>query len=355
MSVFISILIFLAILVGVIVVHELGHFATARLRGVRVEELGLGFPPRLFGIKRRDTIYSINLIPLGGFCRMAGEEDPDVPGSLAAKSVKTRLLVLSAGSLSMLLLPLILLPIAYMIPMERPVEDGGVQVRSVAEGSPAEGAGIETGDVIVSIDGQAVATLEEVQQAIEPKLGEEVDLLLLRDGETELEVTLIPREEPPEGEGPMGVALGPITETRAYPPWQAIPKGLGDYGHILVSMKDAMASLIGGEVPLKDAIAGPIGIAQLTGEVAKLGADALIRFTVLISVSLAIINLLPIPGLDGGRIVFAVIEGIRRGKRISPKRESLIHLIGFAMLLILIVLVSYNDVMRLISGKGFIP
>jgi len=136
MSVFISILIFLAILFVAIVVHELGHFITAKRCKVKVEELGLGFPPRIprLSFKRGETVYSLNFLPLGGFCRMAGEEDPDVPGSLAGKSLKVRFLVLSAGSLFMLLLPVLLLPLAYMIPMERPLEDGGVQVISVSHG-----------------------------------------------------------------------------------------------------------------------------------------------------------------------------------------------------------------------------
>lgn len=358
MSVFISILIFLAILIVAIVVHELGHFITAKRCKVKVEELGLGLPPRIphLSFKRGETIYSLNLLPLGGFCRMAGEEDPDVPGSLAGKSLKARFLVLSAGSLFMLLIPVILLPLAYMIPMERPVEDGGVQVGSVAERSPAELAGIESGDIILEIDGQEVKIIEDIQQFIDEHRGEEVTLLLSRDNDTLPPITLIPRtkEETPEGEGAIGIGMGSIMETSAYPPWEAIPKGLGEYGQLLVAAKDAFASLIAGEVPLRDAVAGPIGIAQMTGEVAKLGAEPLIRLAALISVSLAIVNLLPIPGLDGGRIVFVAIEGIRRGKRISAKKENLIHLIGFAVLIMLIVLVSYNDVMRLIRGEGFI-
>jgi len=363
MSVFISILIFLAILIVAIVVHELGHFLTAKRCKVKVEELGLGLPPRIprLSFKRGETIYSLNLLPLGGFCRMAGEEDPDVPGSLAGKSLKARFLVLSAGSLFMLLIPVLLLPVAYMIPMERPVEDGGVQVGSVAESSPAELAGIESGDIILEIDGQEVKIIEDIQQVIDEHRGEEVTLLLSRENpEAEVpkvfEVALIPRtkEETPEGEGAIGIGMGSIMETSAYPPWEAIPKGLGEYGQLLVAAKDAFASLIAGEVELKDAVAGPIGIAQMTGEVAELGAESLIRLAALISVSLAIVNLLPIPGLDGGRIVFVAIEGIRRGKRISAKKENLIHLIGFALLIMLIVLVSYNDVMRLIRGEGFL-
>ncbi len=358
MTVFVTIIAFLAIIIVLVLVHELGHFITAKRSKVKVEELGLGFPPRLFSFKKGETVYSLNLIPLGGFCKMAGEEDPSVPGSLAGKSIKTRLLVLSAGSIMMLLFPLLLLPIAYMIPMARPVEDGGVQVSSVAPGSPAELAGIKTGDIILSIDGHEVNTLDdinnEIDQALESKPGEEVTLLLLRDA-TQLEKTVIPRANPPKGEGPLGIQMSYIMESRAYPPWEAIPKGLSEYGRLLVATKDAIASLIGGEVPLRDAVAGPIGIAQLTGEVASMGLEPLIRLTVLISVCLAIVNLLPIPGLDGGRIVFVAIEGIRRGKRISPKREGLVHLIGFAMLLMLIVVVSCNDILRLIRGESLIP
>jgi regulator of sigma E protease len=352
MSIFITIVIFFTILMAVILVHELGHYITAKRSKVKVEELGLGFPPRLLSFTRGETIYSLNLVPIGGFCRMAGEDDPDVPEGLGQKSIKTRLLVLSAGSIFMLLFPIILLPIAYMIPMAHPAEDGGVEVVSVTEASPAELAGIETGDIILEINGQEIKTLEEAQQALESKLGEEVTLLLLRN-DTQLEKTLTPREEYPSNEGPLGIQMGNIMETRAYPPWEAIPKGLGDYGQVFVGMKSGIASLFAGEEDLRESVVGPIGIAHMTSVIAEGGAYALIWFAAVISAILAIVNLLPIPGLDGGRIVFVAIEAIRRGKRISAKKEGLIHFIGLALLLMLMVLVSYNDVLRLISGEGF--
>ena len=352
MSVFITILIFLAILVVVILVHELGHFVTAKLTKVKVEELGLGFPPRLLSFKRGETIYSLNLIPLGGFCRMAGEEDPSVPGSLAGKSVKTRLLVLSSGCIMMLLLPLFLLPTAYMIPMERYVEGEGVQVVNVARDSPAEEAGILPGDVIKSVDGQPIHNLDELKDIIDSNLGSEIGMLLLRDS-TEVEVTLVPRPNPPEGEGPMGIEVGPITETRAYPPWKAIPLGLGEYGQMLVAMKNAIASTVQGEGEL--AVIGPVGIAQLTGEVAERGAYDLIRFTAFLSLILAIVNFLPIPALDGGRIAFLFLEVVRRGKRIPAKKEAFINTIGFGLLIVLVVVISCYDVLRIIRGETLIP
>ena len=138
MSAFVTILIFLAILFVVIVVHELGHFFAAKLTGVRVVELGLGYPPRLFGKRWGDTIYSINALPLGGFCKMVGEDDPDIPGSLAARSKRVRLFALSAGSIAMLLLPVFLFPVAYMIPVERYIEGDGIRVAAIVAGSPAE-------------------------------------------------------------------------------------------------------------------------------------------------------------------------------------------------------------------------
>jgi len=352
MSVFVTVLIFLAILAVVILVHELGHFITAKLSRVKVEELGLGFPPRLIGIKRGETIYSLNLIPLGGFCRMAGEEDPDVPGSLAAKSRWTRLLVLSAGCIMMLLFPLFLFPIAYMIPMERIVEDGGVKIIGVSQGSPAEEAGIETGDVILTIDGHEVKTIDDVQEVVDANLGSEISIVLLRDS-AQVPLTLTPRPDPPEPEGPMGVEVGSVTESRAYPPWEAIPKGLGEYWEMLVRMKDAIASIVQGEEELE--IAGPIGIAHITSDIAKRGAYPLIWFAGLLSVNLAIVNLLPIPALDGGRIAFLGLEMVRRGKRISPRTEGLINAIGFALIILLIMVVSYYDILRIISGEDFLP
>lgn len=356
MTIFVSIVAFLIIIILAVLVHETGHFITAKLSGVKVEEFGVGMPPRIWGFTKGETIYSINWIPLGGFCRMAGEVDPSVPRSLASKSIKTRLLVLSAGSLFMLLFPLFLLPVSYMTPMSRPAADAGVLIESIAPGSPAEAVGLEVDDVILKVDGQAVHTYDDIKQAIEPKLGSEVTLLLSRDS-TEIDKAIIPRteEETPEGEGPMGIQMGAVMEVKAYPPWQAIPKGLGEYGGIFTGLGTAFGQLFRGEVNLNDALTGPIGIGHLTSVFVERGTEQMIRFTVVIFVLMGIFNLLPIPGLDGGHLLFIAIEGARRGKRISPKKEGFIHLIGFVMLLGLVAAVSYNDILRLIQGRGFGP
>lgn len=353
MNILVTIIVFFAILAVVILVHELGHFITAKLAKVKVEELGLGFPPRLIGVKRGETVYSLNLIPLGGFCRMAGEEDPGVPRSLAGKGIGTRLIVLSSGSIMNALLPILLFSIAFMIPTSLLV--GDVQVLEVAQDSPAEAAGIVPGDTILELDGRPIRNIHDLSYNIHLNLGSEITMLIGRD-EAQETVSMVPRWAPPEGEGATGILVeltDATTVKESYPFWRAIPMGAIHSVETLILFKnEIMRWFIAREVPL---VAGPIGIAQLTGEAARGGLGVLMEFTAFLSMNLAIINLLPIPALDGGRILFVAIEGIRRGKRISPKRESLIHLIGFAILIMIIILVSYQDILRIIRGESLIP
>jgi regulator of sigma E protease len=192
---------FILILSVLVLVHELGHFFTARLSGVKVEELGLGYPPRVYGYKRGETIYSINAIPFGGFCKMLGEEDPNTPGSLASKSHAKRALILSAGSIMNILLPILLFTISFMVPHNMAVED--VRVTGVAENSPAQMVGIETGDIILEVNNREVHNRAELSLLLQRNLGKKTDLLIepdISDGETRM-VTLRPRWKPPEGEG----------------------------------------------------------------------------------------------------------------------------------------------------------
>jgi len=353
MDVIITILAFFGILVLVILVHEMGHFVTAKLSNIKVEEFGLGFPPRLVSFTKGETTYSLNAIPLGGFCKMAGEEDPDVPRSLASKSVKTRLLVLSAGSIMNALLPIVLFSIAFMIPTSLIV--GDVMVNEVAPNSPAEEAGILPGDTILELDGREIRNINDLAYNTHLNLGAEVTLLLARDSAEE-EVSLVPRWDPPEEEGAMGVVVELQNDTKikeSYPFWEAIPRGTIHSGETLILFKnEIMRWFIAKEGPQ---LAGPVGIAELTGEAAKSGFGVLLEFTAFLSMNLAIINLLPIPGLDGGRMVFVALEGIRRGKKIPPKREALVHLIGFMILILFIVLVTYQDILRIIRGESLIP
>jgi len=354
----ITILIFLGVLALLILVHELGHFGTAKAFGIKVEEFGLGFPPRLFGVKRGETLYSLNAIPLGGFTKMAGEEDPKVRRSLASKGVGTRIIVLSAGSIMNLLLPLVLFSIAFMIPHDVVIEPTVVAI--VNPGSPAASAGIEVGDTILEVNGKAINNFNELHRYTRLNLGQEITMLVKHSDSTTEEVHLIPRWKPPEGEGAVGIerdvefALSNRTiVSQHYPFWEAIPMGVSECIEIFILIKNEVLSwVIGATLPQ---VTGPVGIAQITGEAAKAGVSPLLEFTGFISINLAIINILPLPALDGGRIVFVLLEWVRRGKRVSPKTEGLVHLIGFAMLMALILVITYQDIIRIISGDSLIP
>jgi len=353
MDIFITLVSFVGILALLILVHEVGHFVAARLSKVKVEELGLGFPPRLLSFKKGETLYSLNLIPLGGFCKMAGEEDPNVPGSLASKSVKARLFVLGAGPLMNALLPILLFSIAFMIPTH--VDVGDVTVTEVATGSPAEAAGIMPEDVILELDGHEVENIGDYSYYSHLNLGAETTLLVNRGG-TEITTSLEPRWDPPEGEGATGATLELInitTVSQSYPFWEAIPKAGTHLWETMVLFKnEAERLIITRETP---EVAGPVGIAQLTGDVAEGGFGLLLQFAAFLSINLAIVNLLPIPALDGGRMLFVGIEGIRRGKKIPPKKEALIHLIGFVVIISIMVAVAFNDILRLIRGESLVP
>lgn len=346
--------IFLAVLGVLILAHELGHFITAKLSGVRVEELGIGFPPRLFSFKRGETIYSLNAVPLGGFTKMVGEEDPTLTNSLASKSIATRVLVLSAGSLMNILLPIFLFAVSFMIPHDMLLES--VQIEEVAPGSPAQSAGIESGDTILEINGRPVKNRGDVGFLIRLKLGSELNILLQKADLSQEEVNVKPRWNPPQGQGAIGVVITGTDSTivqEAYPVWEAFPSSVRHCWEILILFRNEIISwFING---VATPVAGPIGIAQLTGEVARAGLSPLLEFAAFLSLNLAIINLFPFPGLDGGRLVFVGLEWVRRGKRISPKKEGLVHLIGFMALILLLVVISYYDIMRIIRGESLLP
>ena len=186
---------FIGILVVLVFAHEFGHFITAKLARVKVDEFGIGFPPRLFSFKRGETTYSLNAILLGGFTKMVGEEDPTLPGSLASKSIPIRFLVLSAGSLMNILLPILLFSISFMIPHDMVLEK--VQVQQVASGSPAQIAGIEPGDTILAINNRTIKNRGDVGYLIQLNLGSEVNILLQRGELGKQELSMKPEVESP--------------------------------------------------------------------------------------------------------------------------------------------------------------
>jgi regulator of sigma E protease len=344
----------IAVLSALVIAHELGHFITAKTMGVRVDEFGLGFPPKLLSIKRGETRYSLNAVPFGGFNKLAGEEDPGEQRGLASKGIGTRLIVLSAGSVMNVLLPLVLFSVAFMVPHD--VVIGKVVVEEVAANSPAAMAGIQAGDVIVSVNNRLVRNIYDLHRYIQLNLGNEVTLSIQHQDLPAEAIPLIPRWKPPPGEGAIGVRIiadNPTTISEHYPFWQAVPLGVTECIETFILYKNGIVSMIIGTASA--AVVGPVGIVQATGEVAKVGLSPLLEFSALISLILGIVNLFPIPALDGGRIAFVLLEGVRRGRRISPRTEALVHSIGFALLIAVLLLVTYRDILRIIAGESLIP
>jgi len=350
-----TILAFLLVLSLLVFVHEFGHFIVAKASGIRVEEFGLGYPPRLLTIARHgDTEYTLNAIPFGGFVRMLGEEDPSHPESFAAKTKLIRAGTLLAGPVMNVVLALLLLISVGLVGLDIPI--GSVTIIEVAPGSPAAKAGLREGDTILSIDGLSTRSIYELRRYTSERLGEEVTLRIQR-GETTLSVSLTPRAEPPPGEGPMGVLIQTVdivgTEKLRYSLWEAITVGVKTTGAIFVAIFSGIARMIQGT--LAPDIRGPVGIAAATGEIARAGLAPLMQFTAYLSVQLAIFNLIPFPGLDGGRLAFVALETVRGGKRVPPEKEGLVHLVGLVILISLMLMISYSDVIRLLSGQPVLP
>ncbi len=359
LTIVLSAFLFIVILAIVILIHEAGHFAVAKAAGVRVLEFGLGFPPRLWGLRRGETLYTLNAVPLGGFVKMEGEEDPSDPRSLAGKSPGIRFLVMSAGPFMNVLLALVLFSALFMIPQD--VLVGQLTVTDVTPGSPAQRAGILPGDIIATVDGHSVGNYWDLRYQVSLNLGEPTSLLLYR-GDQRLAVILTPRLNPPEGEGATGISVSTVNahvESRAEPAWKAPILGLQRISDVLVLTRNELARWVAGGSPPE--VTGPLGMAQVVGEVAgEEGTPVsdriilIINLAAVISLSLGICNSLPIPALDGGRILFVVIEWVRRGKRISPEKEGLVHMVGFALLITLALLITFVDLQRILSGQSLL-
>ncbi|PIS14579.1 hypothetical protein COT64_01870 [Candidatus Shapirobacteria bacterium CG09_land_8_20_14_0_10_39_12] len=361
-----TLLIFILILSVLVFVHELGHFVAAKKAGILVEEFGFGLPPKLWGKKIGETLYSINALPIGGFVRLYGEDgsgemtNDQLPMTNSKgrayfdAPIWRRLTVLFAGVTMNLLLAIVSFSVLYYV-SGIPTKTGKIAIVAVAENSPARLAEIKEGDEVVAIDGQEIFSIEQFVKDTKEKAGKEIQLQIFREKDSQaLIVSLVPRESPPEGEGPLGVAVSDV-ELKKYPWWQMPYLGMVEgfkeslaWGKmILGTLKSTLVSLVvKGQVP-KD-IAGPIGIFQITGLVAKEGFLAILQFLGILSVNLAIINVLPFPALDGGRLLFLGYEIIFR-KKAPPKVEVLVNQIGMTLLLALMVLITVNDVFRLIK------
>jgi regulator of sigma E protease len=301
----------------------------------------------------RGTEYTINLIPFGGYVRMLGEEDPSAPGSFASKSKRVRIVVLVAGAAMNLLLAIVVFAAAFMLGAPQPVATDNVMVNSVAPGSPAEQAGLRVGDIILSIDNTSVKSPEELVQLTNENLGQEVSLLVKRGSDT-LEVTVTPRVNPPEGQGALGVSIqAAVSEIKLnyYPPGKALLLGVQETFGVIALTVSVPVLILRGMIPAELVRPiGPPGIYQQTASAVQASVQTgwwfpVLNLVGLISTALAITNLLPLPALDGGRIFFILVETIR-GRRVDPAREGFIHLVGLAILMVLMLVVSYYDIVR---------
>ena len=452
-----SILPFAFILLGLVIFHEAGHYVTAKIFGVKVLEAGIGFPPKLFGFRWRDTDYTVNALPLGAFVRLLGEEDPTDPQSLAAQPKWKRTVIIGAGAFMNLILAIGLFSAALMIPHSVPV--GGAQITEIAPNSPAQRADLRANDQIVSVNGRKVESTSDASYLLKLHQGQDIDLTLERlatgaSASENIDKTVHSRWNPgsytdecgvEHTQGAVGITIAPLhtfpvnttaaeratleksartgftdfkkkvasgspascyagaafgfvgrsaaqcsalddtaraeaealkrdlfaetnsacftfvapagfdipTESRSEAPWVAIPHGARQSYESLILFRNQIWSWTRGFVSPQ--LAGPVGIAQTTGDVVhQAGWLSLIQFAALLSMNLAVLNVLPIPMFDGGRLVFILIEFLRRGKRVAPQKEALVHLTGLALIITLSVVITYFDVIRVVHGDSLL-
>jgi regulator of sigma E protease len=451
---------FILILFGLIILHEAGHYFTAKLFGVKVLEAGIGIPPRLWGFRWRDTDYTINALPFGAFVRMLGEEDPSDPHSLAAAPKWKRSVILASGAGMNLVAAIVLFSVSLMVP--RDVSAGGATISSVVPNSPAAHAGLKEGDIIEKINGRKAESVQDASYLVRLNRGENIDFTVRRrianEGTQTIDVpNVYSRWNPPSyvdecgvkrGQGPTGITLGsqfgqnvpwtqqelvdlekgaresflkyrddlgpdapascadgsefffepvsaaecaalsdtdraqaearknelfpnasapcydfdpdpafePFTRSRHEPVWEAVPHGARLAFESVIFTRNQIWMLIRGFHDTSSggaSVTGPVGIAQATGEIVnEAGWITLIDFAASISMALAIFNFLPIPMVDGGRLFFILIEILRGGRRVPPDKEALVHSVGFVLLIGAFLVITYFDVMRIVSGDS---
>lgn len=354
-------LIFIAVLGVLVLVHEYGHFVMARRAGMKVEEFGFGFPPKLFGIKKGETIYSINWIPFGGFVRILGEDGDsrENPESFGSKSILARLKVVVAGVVMNLLFALIILILGNFFGLRiglfdasliNSARDKKIQIVQVVSGSPAEKAGLQVLDEIAgfSIDDRLVemSSIDDIQKFTGEHRGQVLNIVI-REGKQEYIKQVEARANPPAGEGSMGIAMT-LTGVISYPWYEAIWRG-GYDTYILtyntVYGYGILLKTLFFEQKLIAEVSGPIGIASVTGQAARVGFSYLMQFVAMISINLAVLNIVPLPALDGGRAFFILIEKFR-GRPMNKKIEATVNSIGFALLVTLMIYVTIKDITK---------
>lgn len=360
-----AVLIFILVLGLLVLIHECGHAIAARIAGVTVEEFGIGFPPRLLSWKKNNTLYTLNVIPLGGFVRLKGIAEhsterlnDDQVGNFQYKPIGVRLLIVAAGILMNALIAVVLFAIAYTIgfqqvkpltPTNARISNPQVEVVSLLPEGAATRAGIQPGDRVIQLNEQTIATTEEFQSVMGQSLGTTVQVHILRNDE---QVTLPVAAERIDYNGQQLIGIGVGLQDTVHlrytwyrAPIVALQTTAYLTGAIFKALADALQQLfIDRNVP--EGLTGPVGIAVITGQVTKSGIVALLQFSAILSINLALFNILPIPALDGGRLFFLLIEMITR-RKVNQRVETIVHQLGFVLLIGLMILVTYNDILRL--------
>jgi regulator of sigma E protease len=367
-----SIIIFIIVLVVLILVHEFGHFISAKKSGIRVDEFGIGFPPRIFGKKIGETTYSLNWIPFGGFVKIFGEDPdeasisgPDSKRSFVNKKRRIQALVIAMGVIFNMLLAVMLFSSGFFVGMpvsdNDPLVDRGYEITnskltviSVLKDAPADIAGLKAGDTVLGVatrsDNVEVLNADNVSNFIASHKGEEIAFIYDRKGEVLLAEVIPESGVVPDDEerAAIGTLLGTVG-TLQLPIHKAIFEGVILTGEMTVLIAVGLGTFIASAFTLSadlSQIAGPVGIVGLVGDAAALGLVALFNFTAIISIHLAIINLLPFPALDGGRLVVIAIEAIKKSA-IKPKIVNTVNTVGFLLLILLMLIVTYSDIIKL--------
>ncbi len=332
-------------IVGVLIAfHELGHFLAGRLMGVYIHEFAIGFGPVIYTRQKDETRFTLRLIPLGGFNRFAGEdpnreEDSVIPKERLLPNISPgrRAIVIAAGPIFNLLVAALAFFIVFSFVG---VETATNRVNEVLPGYPAETAGLLPGDAIAAVSGEPTETWEKMVSAVQVNAGRQVELTVVRDGQR-ISLSITPIEM--NGVGVIGVR--PESETVRVGLLQGFVEGFKETYQFSVAWIAGIIAMIVGKAPAD--VTGPIGMTQILGEAARMGLGHLLYFVGIFSANLALFNFLPFPALDGSRLIFYGIEAIR-GKPINPEKESLVHFLGFFLLMALFVFVTFKDIIRLV-------
>ena len=325
MTIIVAILVFAVI----VVVHEFGHFAIAKLSGIKVDEFAVGMGPKILGVEKGETLYSLRALPIGGYCKMTGEDEASVDErAFNNKPILNRLGVVFFGPLMNLVLAILIFSLVI------------IQVPLISEAmpdKPAQKAGMMKGDKIVKINETQIQTWEQVKDIISKGEGTQLNIMVENNGKIRnLQITPVVEQ----GSQDAIIGIRPSFKVSGL----SLTEGVKTTFNITLSMLDYLVQLIFGKTSTQDLV-GPVGIIVYLNEAAKSGIIQIIYFTAILSLNLAIINLLPLPALDGGRIIFLLLEGIRK-KPVNPEKEGFVHFIGFVMLMVLSLVIAYRDLIK---------